>query len=90
MYKINGRSKTQPESLIVGKHYVDVNTSATAIQVPKEGVRHKKTYEPSELETIYKYTSERYSLSEYLKKIANDNDVVAVAVAELSDIVLGG
>lgn len=90
MYKIKGRSKTRPESLIVGKHYVDVNTLVTAIQVPKEGIKHKKVYEPLELETVYKYTVERYSLNEYLKKIANDNDVVAVAVAELSDIVLGG
>lgn len=90
MKTFTSASKAQPANVIVGKHTVDVNSNIHQIQVPIQGIHHKKTYAANELEVVYEYTTTRYSLQEYLAKQAQDIGTLTDAVAELADTALGG
>lgn len=90
MKTFTSTAKTRPEVTIVGKHYVDVNTNIEEVDVPLSGVRHKRVYEPDELETVFKFQTTRYTLQEYVSKTAADTALLKEAVAELADAVTGG
>ena len=90
MKTFTSTSKQRPLDVIVGKSTVDVNTDIHEVEVPIHGVKHKAAYEPNELEVVYKYTTTRYSLREYITKTAEETALLKDAVAELADVVTGG
>lgn len=72
-----------PTNLIrVGNTYVDVISD---IHVKA------RTHQSSADEPVsYEYTITRYTTAEYLEKVSQDSENQAEAIAELSNIVLGG
>lgn len=72
-----------PTNLIrVGNTYVDVISD---IHV-KARTHHTPEGDPDS----YEYTVTRYTTPEYLEKVSRDSENQAEAIAELSNIVLGG
>lgn len=69
MKSFTSSSLTPPDEIIIGKNHVDVNTDIRQVTVTQPGRGRRNETEP---ETIYKYTTTRYTIAEYLAVVQKD------------------
>lgn len=86
MKKFKSTSTTKPKTVVFGKHSVDVNTEVEEFTAKPK--RHRRGDE--EPTKMFRYTTTRYTITEYLEKLTMDGDNTAQAVAELADLYTGG
>lgn len=86
MKTFKSTSTSRPKTVAFHKHYVDVNIEVEEF-IPKPKKHSISEGQPAKM---FRYTTTRYTTNEYLEKLTRDSDNTAQAVAELTDLYVGG
>lgn len=78
MRTFQNHSKVRPEPVKVMHSCVDVNTDVREVEIP-----HKKNKNFISSETMFEYTTTRYSYKEYMVKLSQDSATMEKAFVEL-------